>query len=57
MTKMTKMTMMFLLADLIDEELTNGMLGCPFHVDTMPSMKISSLSLSLLQLWCTRWPY
>ena len=28
------------LADLIDEELTNGMLGCPFHADTMPSMKI-----------------
>jgi len=28
------------LADLIDEELVNGMLSCPFHSDSVPSMKI-----------------
>jgi hypothetical protein len=28
------------LADLIDEELVNGMLSCPFHADSVPSMKI-----------------
>jgi DNA polymerase len=28
------------LADLIDEELIDGMLSCPFHSDSVPSMKI-----------------
>jgi Toprim domain/CHC2 zinc finger/DNA polymerase family A len=28
------------LADLINEELTDGMMSCPFHTDIVPSMKI-----------------